>query len=128
MRGRLVTLNQLTIVVGILPAQVVNWLIASPVPEGAPHEIIRVSWNGQYGWRWMFTVAALPAFLSFWGVVRSRESALAGEGGHCRRRAASLLASAETPTRTIRSSRFSMLSEPSAKLGSCGMNCCLPDS
>src|SRR6266404_7700073 len=30
-RGKLVSLNQLTIVVGILLAQVVNWLIAKPV-------------------------------------------------------------------------------------------------
>jgi SP family xylose:H+ symportor-like MFS transporter len=35
-RGRMVTLNQLTIVVGILAAQIVNWLIAEKVPDGAP--------------------------------------------------------------------------------------------
>ena len=34
-RGKLVTLNQLTIVLGILGAQIVNMLIAEPVPEGA---------------------------------------------------------------------------------------------
>src|SRR5690348_13667377 len=34
-RGRLVTLNQLSIVVGILAAQIANWLIADKVPEGA---------------------------------------------------------------------------------------------
>jgi SP family xylose:H+ symportor-like MFS transporter len=33
-RGRLVALNQLTIVVGILAAQIVNWLIAEPVVDG----------------------------------------------------------------------------------------------
>ena len=60
-RGRMVTLNQLTIVVGILAAQIVNWLIAEKVPDGATAEMIRQSWNGQCGWRWMFTVVAIPA-------------------------------------------------------------------
>ena len=64
-RGRLVTLNQLTIVVGILAAQIVNWLIADPVPEGATAELIRQSWNGQYGWRWMFTAVAAPSLIFF---------------------------------------------------------------
>ena len=35
LRGRLVSLNQMAIVVGILLAQVVNWRIARPVPRGA---------------------------------------------------------------------------------------------
>jgi SP family xylose:H+ symportor-like MFS transporter len=35
LRGRLVSLNQVAIVFGILLAQVVNWLIARPVPPGA---------------------------------------------------------------------------------------------
>ena len=64
-RGRLVSLNQLTIVVGILAAQIVNWLIAQPVPEGATSEMIRLSWNGQLGWRWMFTAVALPSLVFF---------------------------------------------------------------
>lgn len=64
-RGRLVTLNQLTIVVGILAAQIVNWLIADRVPESATAEIIRLSWNGQYGWRWMFTAVAVPSIVFF---------------------------------------------------------------
>ena len=60
-RGRLVSLNQLAIVFGILLAQIVNWLIARPVPPGfTAHEIL-VSWNGQWGWRWMFGVTAIPA-------------------------------------------------------------------
>ena len=54
LRGRLVSLNQLAIVFGILLAQVVNWLIARPVPPGATAHEILVSWNGQWGWRWMF--------------------------------------------------------------------------
>jgi len=34
-RGKLVSLNQLTIVIRILLAQIVNWLIAKPVPPDA---------------------------------------------------------------------------------------------
>jgi len=65
MRGRFVSINQLTIVIGILAAQIVNWLIAQPVPEGATLEAIRDSWNGQVGWRWMFGAETVPAFLFF---------------------------------------------------------------
>ena len=64
-RGRLVSLNQLTIVVGILGAQIVNWLIAQPVPESATDQMIRDSWNGQFGWRWMFTAVAVPSVIFF---------------------------------------------------------------
>ena len=63
LRGRLVSLNQLAIVFGIVLAQLVNWMIAHPVPQGAsPHDIL-VSWNGQVGWRWMFAVTAIPSLL-----------------------------------------------------------------
>lgn len=59
-RGKLVSLNQLTIVLGILGAQIVNYLIADPMPEGmllpSPE-----SWNVRMGWRWMFWSAAFPA-------------------------------------------------------------------
>jgi MFS transporter, SP family, xylose:H+ symportor len=61
LRGRLVSLNQMAIVLGILLAQVVNWLIARPVPPGASAHEIMLSWNGQWGWRWMFAVTAIPA-------------------------------------------------------------------
>jgi sugar porter (SP) family MFS transporter len=60
-RGRLVALNQLTVVVGILAAQIVNWLIAEPVANSATVEILRDSWNGQWGWRWMFMAVTLPS-------------------------------------------------------------------
>jgi len=63
LRGRLVSLNQLAIVLGILLAQIVNWLIARPVPPGATPLQILVSWNGQWGWRWMFAVTAIPSLL-----------------------------------------------------------------
>jgi SP family sugar porter-like MFS transporter len=61
-RGRFVSINQLTIVLGILSAQIVNWLIADPVIAG---EEILVSWNGQTAWRWMFWACAIPAVLFF---------------------------------------------------------------
>lgn len=63
LRGRLVSLNQLAIVFGILLAQVVNWLIARPVPPNASPQAILASWNGQSGWRWMFAVTAIPSLL-----------------------------------------------------------------
>jgi MFS transporter, SP family, xylose:H+ symportor len=63
LRGRLVSLNQLAIVFGILLAQIVNWLIARPVPLGATAQEIFASWNGQWGWRWMFAVTAIPSLL-----------------------------------------------------------------
>ena len=65
MRGKFVSVNQLTIVIGILAAQLVNWLIAEPVPAGATAADILASWNGQAGWRWMFGAEAVPAFLFF---------------------------------------------------------------
>lgn len=61
-RGKLVSLNQLTIVLGILGAQVVNYLIAEPMPAGTTVPAIE-SWNVQMGWRWMFWSAAFPAGL-----------------------------------------------------------------
>ncbi len=60
-RGRLVSLNQMTIVLGILAAQIVNWQLAEPIPAGYTDGDILVSWNGQMGWRWMFWAETLPA-------------------------------------------------------------------
>lgn len=65
LRGRLVSLNQMTIVIGILAAQVVNLLIAENVPTGASDAFIRASWNGQMGWRWMFFACGVPAAAFF---------------------------------------------------------------
>lgn len=50
-RGRLVSLNQMAIVTGILAAYSVNWMLSTTGPSG---------------WRWMFASAALPsiAFLA----------------------------------------------------------------
>ncbi len=65
MRGKFVSLNQLTIVIGILLAQIINWQIAQPVPAGATNFDILNSWNGQTGWRWMFWAESIPAGLFF---------------------------------------------------------------
>lgn len=62
-RGKLVSLNQMTIVLGILGAQIANWLIAEEVPAGFGNAEILASWNGQMGWRWMFWAEAVPATL-----------------------------------------------------------------
>ncbi len=62
-RGRLVSLNQFAVVIGILVAQIVNWQIAAPVPENASTEVLMASWNVQFGWRWMFTAVAVPAII-----------------------------------------------------------------
>ncbi|NDV93946.1 MFS transporter [Dysgonomonas sp. 521] len=61
-RGKFVSLNQLTVVIGILSAQLVNWMIADPI---APGEDILNSWNGQMGWRWMFWAGGVPAVFFF---------------------------------------------------------------
>ena len=64
-RGRFVSINQLTIVIGILAAQLINWRLAEPVPAGATVNEIMISWNGQTGWRWMFYACTVPAMLFF---------------------------------------------------------------
>ena len=65
MRGKFVSLNQLTIVTGILLAQIINFIIAEKVPEYATNQQILNSWNGQMGWRWMFWAEIIPAFMFF---------------------------------------------------------------
>ena len=57
-RGRMVSLNQMTIVLGILAAQIVNMLLArdTSITEN-------MAWNVEWGWRWMFWAETLPAAL-----------------------------------------------------------------
>jgi sugar porter (SP) family MFS transporter len=76
LRGRLVAVNQLTIVIGILAAQIVNWLIATglPFPGAADVDAARAAWNEAYGWRWMFTAVTAPALAFFAGAVFVPES------------------------------------------------------
>ena len=72
LRGRFVSINQLTIVIGVLLAQVVNWLISLYDPADLPlnptFAQILATWNGQTGWRWMFAAEAVPA-LAFFGLM-----------------------------------------------------------
>lgn len=73
-RGRFVSINQLTIVIGILAAQLINWRIAQPVSPDATTSDIMTSWNGQLGWRWMFYACTVPAgffFILMWLVPES---------------------------------------------------------
>ncbi|HYK36299.1 sugar porter family MFS transporter [Alloacidobacterium sp.] len=58
-RGRLVSLNQMAIVTGILFAYLVNWSL---------------SFQGQSGWRWMFAIAVLPSLGLFIGLFFVPES------------------------------------------------------
>lgn len=60
-RGRMVSFNQMMTVIGILAAQIVNWLIAEPMPSGITTSEIAATWNGQMAWRWMFWVPMIPA-------------------------------------------------------------------
>lgn len=64
-RGRMVSLNQMMIVIGILAAQIVNWLIAQPMSAGMTEAAIVQSWNGQMAWRWMFWVPMIPSGIFF---------------------------------------------------------------
>jgi SP family arabinose:H+ symporter-like MFS transporter len=58
-RGRLVSLNQMAIVSGILLAYLVNWALAA---------------TGPTGWRWMFASAAVPSILFFVALLFVPES------------------------------------------------------
>jgi len=58
-RGKLVSLNQLAIVIGILFAYLVNWQLAK---------------LGERSWRWMLATAALPSFGFFLGLLVIPES------------------------------------------------------
>ncbi|WP_229376211.1 sugar porter family MFS transporter [Fibrella aquatilis] len=58
-RGRNVAINQLTIVIGVLVTNVVNYYLSDDGPEA---------------WRWMFGLGVLPAVLFFVGVLWLPES------------------------------------------------------
>ena len=57
-RGRMVSLNQMTIVLGILGAQIVNMLLARDTAVAESQ-----AWNVEWGWRWMFWAETVPAAL-----------------------------------------------------------------
>jgi len=65
LRGRLVTLYQLGIVLGILAAVFVNMLIQRMGNE---------AWNTSVGWRWMFFVGIVPALLFGITIIPAVES------------------------------------------------------
>ena len=68
-RGRLVSLNQLTIVGGMLVVYFVNALIARyGMMLGGE------AWNIDFGWRWMFASETLPALLFFFLLFTVPES------------------------------------------------------
>ncbi len=73
-RGTLVAINQLTVVIGILLAQYINWYLVRDLPVGMTDDAIRNSWFGQQGWRWMFGLTAAPAVLFFIGMFLVPES------------------------------------------------------
>ncbi|MGA2587906.1 MAG: sugar porter family MFS transporter [Candidatus Aminicenantales bacterium] len=58
-RGALVSINQMTIVTGILLAYFVNWILVGAGPSN---------------WRWMFAAATVPAVIFFGLVLRVPES------------------------------------------------------
>lgn len=89
MRGKLVSINQLTIVMGVLLAQVINWSLGRNLPAAASDEFIRNSWYGQTCWRWMFGLTVIPSLLFFFGMFSVPESPrwLAKNGKSSRARA-----------------------------------------
>ena len=73
-RGTMVAVNQLTIVLGVLAAQIVNLLIAEPVLNAESAVQLYESWNGQVGWRYMFAAELVPAVLFFALMMYAPES------------------------------------------------------
>ena len=57
-RGRMVSMNQMTIVLGILAAQIVNMLLARDTSVAE-----NLTWDVEWGWRWMFWAETVPAAL-----------------------------------------------------------------
>ena len=112
-RGRLVSLNQMTIVLGILSAQIANWAIARPDVGGQIDP-----WNVEMGWRWMFWAETVPAALFLgmslmlpesprWTALNGRKdkavSLLTRIGGsvHAEEEMASILASASSTGESV---------------------------
>ncbi len=74
MRGKLVSINQLTIVIGILLAQLINWLLVRGLPADATESFLLNSWYSQQGWRWMFGLTSVPALVFLAGMFFVPES------------------------------------------------------
>ena len=58
MRGRLITINQITIVLGLTLAFLSNYILAKTA-GGSTAEF----WGGHATWRWMFWMELIPAFI-----------------------------------------------------------------
>jgi len=63
-RGKVVTTNQFTIMIGIVVSQVVNYLILQ-YGENMDLAASGLTWNETMGWRMMFGAEAIPAILFF---------------------------------------------------------------
>ena len=128
-RGRLVAIYQLGIGTGVVVAQIVNWLIAEKVSNSASDEMIRLSWNGQFGWRWMFSAVAVPALIFFLGALFLPESprwlAVNEKSDRPRRRYPRL---AETTTPKRRCKKFARLRNWISVAAALGGNCFVPTS
>ena len=126
-RGKLVAINQLTVVIGILLAQSINWFLVRNLPRGASDDFIRTSWFGQQGWRWMFGITAMPALLFFIGMLfvpesprwlakngktKSARSVLAKIGGENYANAATIEIQSTLASEEIQRVRFADLLEP----------------
>ena len=74
-RGRMVSVNQLAIIFGMLVVYFVNYFI------GGFHDEV---WNTEYGWRWMFGSESLPAaiLLVLMFIVPETPRWLAKQGRH----------------------------------------------
>jgi len=64
-RGKLVSLNQIAIVLGMVGVYFVNWAIASLGDE---------TWLDSIGWRWMFASESLPAALFLLLLVKAPDT------------------------------------------------------
>ena len=65
---KLVSLNQLTIVLGILGAQITNWLIAEPIPADFSLADICASWNMQNIYELGFVLTEVNLYLLWYPV------------------------------------------------------------
>lgn len=95
-RGRLVTLYQMGIVVGILAAVVVNMWIQRMGDD---------AWNTAVGWRWMFFAGIVPAVLFGAMIVPSVESPRWLIKVGRREEGAAVLRKLDTPAEAARESR-----------------------
>jgi len=114
-RGKLVCLNELTIVLGILAAQIVNWLIADSLAPNATLADLQGTWNELFAWRRMFEAAVVPASIFLIGLTFIPETPrwLAKQGHWDRARAVlNKLGGADYATEVISQMRTAFDSQP----------------